>query len=353
MDILDSCNTAAAEGRKKGRRLKNLLVAGGLLLAIYLIWSLGPGQIWAELSGGWWPAFIGVLGAYVLQQALGSLALWVLGTNRNGPGWKSTSLSSLTRTRYVGEVLNYAMPTGGIGGEPYKLFTLGRSEGTNPAFKALAAAKFLHVAAVGPFAFLIFTGALIEGLGGDSWRLTFLIMTGLMAVMTLFLWAIVLWSKVGRQLLGGYYRVRRRVPRQLRGLRYFLHIDVAASKEIKGAPGRTFIAYLCYMGMWFAAALEWMAISHVMGSEGHTLGIIGAGLFECATIIVAALIPVPAGMGTQETGKAAVALLLGLPPHSGVTMSLIRRGREALMVLTGAALALAITGKDHPPRGMR
>ncbi len=239
------------------------------------------------------------------------------------------------------------MPTGGIGGEPYKLITLARSEGTNPAFKALAAAKFLHVAAVGPFAFIIFFGAAWQGVGGESWSFTFITFSVLMAAMTLFLWIIVLWSRVGRELLGGYYRIRRRVPRRLRGLRHFLHIDVAASKEIKGAPLRTLIAYACYTGMWFAAALEWMAISHVINTGRGGLGLIEAGLFECATIIVAALVPVPAGMGTQETGKAAIAVLLGMPPHTGLAMSLIRRAREALMILTGAVLAL--TGKRQGP----
>ncbi len=310
------------------------------MLALWLIWRLGPGEVWKELSGGWWPGFIFVVGAYTLQQGLGTFALWLLGTRRTAPGWQGTTLARLTRTRYIGEVLNYAMPTGGIGGEPYKLIALSRVEGKNSAFMALAAAKFLHVAAVGPFAAFVFSSAAMEGLGGPSWRATFITMAGLMAAMTVFLWLIVLWSQVGRQLLGGYYRVRFRVPRKLRGLRRFLHIDVAASKEIKRAPQRTIIAYACYIGMWFAAALEWMAISHVIGTHGVGLGITGAGLFECATIIVAAVVPVPAGMGTQETGKAAMAVLIGLGPQTGLAMSLIRRGRELLMILTGAGLAV-------------
>jgi len=319
-----------------------------LVLAIYLIWSLGPVEVWAELSGGWWPGFIFVLGAYLLQQVLGTFALWSLGTRRGAPGWRNTTVRGLARTRYIGEVLNYAMPTGGIGGEPYKLILLGRSEGNNAAFMALAAAKFLHVAAVGPFAASIFLSAALHGIGGPSWRATFFIMSGLMAAMTVFLWLIVLWSQIGRQLLGGYYRVRFRVPRKLRGLRHFLHIDVAASKEIKGAPGRAMTAYACYIGMWFTAALEWVAISHVIGMGGLGLGITGAGLFECATIIVAAVIPVPAGMGTQETGKAAVAVLMGLSPQTGLAMSFIRRGREALMILSGVILALIYKNKTRP-----
>lgn len=281
-----------------------------------------------------------MVGAYVLQQGLGSFALWLLGTRRAAPGWRGTTLARLTRTRYIGEVLNYAMPTGGIGGEPYKLITLSRAEGKNSAFMALAAAKFLHVAAVGPFAASIFISAALQGIGGPTWRLTFIILAVLMIAMTVFLWLIVLWSQIGRQLLGGYYRVRRRVPRKLRGLRLFLHIDVAASKELKRAPRRALIAYACYIGMWFAASLEWVAISHVIGTGGIAFGLTGAGLFECATIIVAAVIPVPAGMGTQETGKAAIAVLLGLSPQVGLAMSFIRRGREFLMILTGMGLAL-------------
>ncbi len=315
-------------------------MAGGLVLGAYIIWRLGPAEVWRELRGGWWPGFIAVVGAYLLQQGLGTFSLWLLGTRPRGPGWRETGPLALARTRYIGEVLNYSMPTGGIGGEPYKLVVLGRREGMNPSFMALAAAKFLHVAAVGPFAAFVFAGAAMEGTGGPAWRATFLTMTALMAAMTVFLWLVVLWSRIGRGLLGGYYRIRTRVPRRFRGLRRFLHIDVAASKEIRRAPLRAMVAYACYMGMWFAASLEWVAISHVVGRGSYGLGLMGAGLFECATIIVAAALPVPAGMGTQETGKAAVAVLLGMPPQAGLAMSLIRRGRELLMVLTGAGLAI-------------
>ncbi len=286
------------------------------------------------------------MGAYALQQGLGTFALWLLGTRADGPGWKETTALGLARVRYIGEVLNFAMPTGGIGGEPYKLIALAKKEGSNASFMALAAAKFLHVAAVGPFAFAVFAGAALKGIGGPAWQRTFIIMAALMAAMTVFLWLVVLWSRIGRELLGGYYRVRHRVPKKLRGLRRFLHIDVAASKEIKRAPRRAIIAYGCYLGMWVAASLEWVAISHVIGRGAHGLGLTGAGLFECATIIVAAAVPVPAGMGTQETGKAAVAVLLGLPPQAGLAMSLVRRGREVLMVVTGAALAL-MSAKRH------
>jgi len=288
------------------------------------------------------------VGAYLLQQGLGTFALWLLGTRRSGPGWAKTGVMGLARIRYIGEVLNYAMPTGGIGGEPYKLLALSRKEGVNSSFMALAAAKFLHVAAVGPFASAVFAGAAIEGMGGPKWHHTFTVMALVMAAMTVFLWLVVLWSRTGRELLGGYYRVRHRVPRKLRGLRRFLHIDVAASKEIKRAPARAIVAYACYIGMWVAASTEWIAISRVIGGGGTGLGLIGAGLFECATIIVAAALPVPAGMGTQETGKAAVAVLLGLPPQAGLAMSLVRRGREILMVVTGIALALSTRKKQAP-----
>lgn len=301
--------------------------------------------MWSELSGGWWPAFAGVVGAYILQQGLGTLALWLLGTRPSASGWRSTSFFRLARVRYVGEVLNYSMPTGGVGGEPYKLLALSRSEGTNPAFRALAAAKFLHVAAVGPFAAAVFFSAAAKGMGGGQWHTSLIYTAAILLVVTIALWSIVLWSFVGRLLIGGYFRIRFRVPKKLRGLRMFLHIDIAAAKEIKRAPLRTTLAYACYLGMWFAASLEWLAIARILGPGADGLTLTGAGMFECATIIVAAAVPVPAGMGTQEAGKAAVAAMLGLGPHAGVAMSLIRRGREILMVIAGVLLGLFEWGR--------
>jgi len=345
MDIHHTGHCAPEEGAGKGSLLKFLLVPAGLILAVWLIWRLGPGRVWSELSGGWWPAFAGVVGAYILQQSLGTFALWLLGTRPSASGWRYTPIFSLARVRYVGEVLNYAMPTGGVGGEPYKLLTLSRSEGTNPAFRALAAAKFLHVAAVGPFAATVFFSAAAKGMGGEQWHRSLIYTATALLIVTIALWSVVLWSFVGRLLIGGYFRIRFRVPKKLRGLRRFLHIDIAAAKEIKRAPLRTAVAYACYLGMWFAASLEWLAIARVLGTSAEGLSLTGAGMFECATIIVAAAVPVPAGMGTQEAGKAAIAVMLGMAPPVGVAMSLIRRGREILMVIAGVVLGLLEWGR--------
>lgn len=302
-------------------------------------------DLWRELSGGRWGGFVWVLGAYVLQQFLGTFALWVLGTNRQKAGWKETGLARLARVRYVGEVLNYSMPTGGLGGEPYKYLMLRKREGRKTAFDALAAAKFLHVAGVGPFATAVFFGAAATDIGGEAWRGSLFLFGAISFMVTAAVWVLVLWRGPGRALTGLFYRIRRRVPRRLRGLRRLLNIDRATAGHIKRSGARAAAAYCCYMGMWAAAALEWLAISWVVGTGAGPggaggLGLVGAGLFECATILVAGAFPIPAGVGTQEAGKMAVAVALGMAPETGVAMSFIRRAREAVMILAGVMLGL-------------
>jgi hypothetical protein len=242
--------------------------------------------------------------------------------------------------RYVGEVLNYVMPTGALGGEPYKYLMMRRREGKNSAFQALAAAKFLHLAGAGPFAFAVFLAAAVRGLGGERWFAPLLLLGLLSLTVSAAVWSLLLWRGVGRALLGGYYRVRRRLPRRLRRIRRLLQLDRAAAMHIRGAWGRAALAYGLYVGAWWAAALEWFATAKVLGIAWQGPGMTGAGLFQCATLLVGA-IPVPAGVGTQETGKMALATVLGLAPQAGVAMSLVRRARDLIMVCSGLIIGLA------------
>jgi len=146
----------------------------GIALGALIIWRLGPDRVWNQFSAGSWKAFLWVLALYLLQQILGTLALWLLGTRERRGGWRVTPFWRLARVRYVGEVLNFALPTGGIGGEPYKHIVLSRSEGTRPSFHALAAAKFLHVAGIGPFGAVIFFGGVLSGYGGNTGKVILL-----------------------------------------------------------------------------------------------------------------------------------------------------------------------------------
>ncbi len=326
--------------------MRRLIVLAGVVLAVFLIWRLGPGAVRAVLASASWHLFPLVVGAYVLQQTLGTFALWAFGTMERGPGWRKTPLMRLARVRFVGEVINYAMPTGSIGGEPYKLMALGQAEGRRRALDALAAAKFMHIAGIGPFAATVLFRAAGLGLGGEALRAPFQYLGAAFALITVAAWALVLPGFLGRALLGAYYRYRRLMPRPLRGFRVLLQLDRAAGRQVKRAPVRAALAYALYIGMWWAASIEWAAIARVL-DIGGSLGLAGGGLFECATIIVA-VVPVPAGMGTQEAGKMALAELLGLAAGVGLAMSLVRRAREMLMLAAGAALGLLEWGRRRP-----
>jgi len=237
-------------------------------------------------------------------------------------------------------VFNYALPTGAVGGEPYKHLILSRTEGKRPSFHALAAAKFLHLAGIGPFAAFVFFIAAASELGGKALQVPLFSLAALSLILTVMAWNLVLGRRVGGCLLGGFYRLRRRIPSSLRKLRRVLHIDHAASIQIKHSRGRATLAYACYIGMWYVASLEWLAIAEVLGYDWQQLGLAGAGMFECTSLLVAAVIPVPAGVGTQEAGKVAIAGIVGLGPQMALAMSLVRRAREILMVLAGVILGV-------------
>jgi hypothetical protein len=313
MDVCDNGHLPAGKEPQGMSRLKLFLVPAGLALAAWLVWQLGPERVWAQLAGGYWPAFGWVIGAYIAQQALGTFALWLLGTKRSRAGWNETPFWRLARIRYVGEVLNFSMPTGTVAGEPYKYLVLSRAEGKRSAFQALASAKFLHLAGIGPFTIVILFGAAARGIGGELWASPLVSLGILSLVVTAAAWSLVLWQGIGRG---------------------------AAAIHIQRSWGRSIAAYACYTGMWWAAAFEWLAIAEVLGFGWRELGVLGAGTFECTTLIVG-VVPVPAGMGTQEAGKAAIAGLLALAPQTGIAMSLVRRGREILMVLAGFVIGLA------------
>jgi|GEM_PF-3915197 len=328
---------------KKLKYSKPLSGLAGIALAVWIIIHLGPDRIAAELSGGLWQWFPAVLLAYALQQLLGSFALWLLGTRKDGPGWQATGVFRLTAVRYVGEVLNYALPTGTVGGEPYKYLALRKEEGEHPAFQALIAAKFLHLSAIGPFTAMVFIAAAIAGTGGRQWHSALMITSAIALAATAIAWSMLLWHGIGRWVFGGFFRIRHWLPRRVWGIRRFLHGDRLAAVCIKQAPARSALAFICYVGMWASAGLEWLAIALLLGIPWQNLGLIGAGLFECTSIIVSGVMPVPAGVGTQEAGKVALTHVLGLEPGVGLAMSLIRRAREICMVCTGFVLGIIIS----------
>lgn len=323
--------------------LKPLSGLAGIILAVWLIMRLGPGRIAAELYGGLWQWFPAVLLAYTLQQFLGSFALWILGTRKDGPGWQATGVLRLAGVRYVGEVLNYALPTGTVGGEPYKYLVLRKGEGDRPAFQALITAKFLHLSAIGPFTAMVFIAAAMEGIGGRQWHSALIITSAIALAATTVAWSMLLWHGIGRWLFGGFFRIRHWLPHRVWGIRRFLHGDRLAAVCIRQAPARAALAFICYVGMWASACLEWLAIALLLGLPWRNIGLIGAGLFECVSIIVGGVMPVPAGVGTQEAGKVALAHLLGLEPGVGLAMSLIRRAREICMIATGLIFGLIIS----------
>src|SRR2546425_4676890 len=102
------------------RIARGLAVLGGLFFAVWLVREIGPGGLWAELSGLSWR-----LALLMLPQALVSLL--------DGVGWRYAfperrpSVGAAVTIRLAGEAVNDTTPTGQLGGDAVKAWLVGRA----------------------------------------------------------------------------------------------------------------------------------------------------------------------------------------------------------------------------------
>ncbi|RPJ51171.1 MAG: hypothetical protein EHM21_03310, partial [Chloroflexi bacterium] len=89
------------------------------------------------------------------------------------------------------------------------------------------------------------------------------------------------------------------------------------------------------------AGLTWLVMIFEFWLSLYFLGI-SASLAQAVTALTAArlafLVPVPAGLGSLETGQALAAGLLGWNPAVGIALSLLIRARDVFFALIGLGL---------------
>lgn len=110
-------------------------------------------------------------------------------------------------------------------------------------------------------------------------------------------------------------------------------------------PRRLLGALALHLLAWLAACVEaWVAFRLL----GHPIGVAEAVMLESAVFAVrSAAFLVPGALGLQEGGYALLAPLLGLPPAVAVTVSLLKRGREAALGAPALLVALGMMRRGH------
>jgi uncharacterized membrane protein YbhN (UPF0104 family) len=96
--------------------------------------------------------------------------------------------------------------------------------------------------------------------------------------------------------------------------------------------GASVLLFLCAYG--WSAIEAWLICRFIGVPAPWRL----AFAIEVLSIGIDAVLLVPGKVGTQETGKTAVFVLLGLPPASGFAFGLVRHIRELCWAFTGMAV---------------
>ncbi|MDX2193213.1 MAG: lysylphosphatidylglycerol synthase transmembrane domain-containing protein [Gemmatimonadales bacterium] len=320
-----------------------LLLLGGGLFA-WMIWRIGPGQLWANAERtGWF--FLPIVLSYFFVYALNAWS-WqlMMAEEASRPGYWRTF--SITASAFA---LNYLTPMVQAGGEPYKVAAVAPWLGTQRAVGSVVLWRMLHslsyliawfVAAVLGFFVLPLEPKVVVGLG-----------LGVLGVGGLILGLLFLHREgVMERLLDVLHRVPLldRVARLIEPRREAL---VAMDRQIADfyhrAPRRfaAALAIECLARAVFAA--EFWLICYSVGVRLDALqSFVLPGL---SSLIQNALFIIPYQLGTNEGAGFVLFQLVGFEPSLGVYTAIVSRLRD----LSWIGLGLLLLGMGGTARAGR
>jgi hypothetical protein len=302
-----------------------VLLAGSATF-VYLLWSFGPLRVWADLRAFGW-GFALVIPFQLLDHFLNAWG-WRLsfpsGAAAKVPFW------DLVRVRVAGDGVNYLTPSGNIAGEFVRPAMLGDEVPMDVRITSVFTAK---AAQAGGQALFILLGLAYVLMGRVSNFAPANLFWGAMATCVI---------------LGGVtflvWALAHRPPQWLQ--RRFPKV-VEATAPVRGqlkeylskSPGRLAGSTVLFMLGYAWGALEIKLITHFMGLSIPLEACLAIEFLS--NLVDAMAFMVPAKIGTQEAGKAAIFAGLGLDAASGFTVGLIRHVRELLWAGSGLLLYAA------------
>lgn len=312
--------------------LKLSLLVVGLLTLAFIVWHIGPGQIYEAA------AQLGPVALLVLL--IPSVIMYVV----EAYGWKVTLGPSakdipfwrVLAIRTAGEVVNMTTPTAYVGGEPLKAYLLKKQN--VPMVEGLASviiAKTTMTIAEVLFILLgIALGVWLLG-GNDSSGQTVaaaLLGVGLLASGTaafvfvqrqgLFTWLLRSLRKIGLKI--AYLEAREEQLRSLdRTILAFYRDNRPAFYSSTG---------LFFLG-WMAEALEVYVIIYYLGGPAMALSAISIGALS--VFIKGGTFFIPGSLGAQDGGNMLLLSAFGYSDVTGITFALLRRFRELVWIGIG------------------
>jgi len=310
-----------------------LAAAAGLILAVLLILSQGAASVFHALASVG-PGALWIILVRALEIAGAGLAWWTL-----IPGAARSLIKVCLTLRWVRESVNTLLPVAQIGGEIIgaRLLTMWRVGG------GLAGASVLVDLLIQTATQLVFSligVVLLAKLGGERQLIVWLSLG--LVVMTL-----AVTGFFATQRFAGFQLIERALVR-IAEPRWGGIVSVAklqdALEVIHARHGAIAAAAGVHLIVWFIGAFEiWIALAYM----GYSVGYMEALAIESLGHAVrSAGFLIPAGLGVQEGGFAAICAVLGIPAPVAIALSLIKRVPEIVLGLPGLLAWRVLEGLD-------
>ncbi|HSF03574.1 MAG TPA: lysylphosphatidylglycerol synthase transmembrane domain-containing protein, partial [Solirubrobacterales bacterium] len=309
------------------RVVKVLLLAGGalgLLALVYLLDGDSVGAVLATITGWQFLLVCCVYGISVVADTLG----WRFTLTGERPPFHR-----LLAARCAGEAVNVLTALGSVGGEAVKAWLLRREISYEASVPSLVLAKTTLIVAQ---TLLLVAGLLIAFFTGIAGPTLLTAMAALLVVQVLCTGGFVLVQNAGLAGRASWVLSWLGVRGQHQARRF--------DEALRHFYRREWRSLLCSVGAHLAGcllgALEGFVILAALGlpaslTAATVLESLGTGV-RFATFFI------PASLGSLEGANAAAFTAFGWAASAGLAFTLVRRGRQAVWIVLGIAILLAM-----------
>jgi uncharacterized protein (TIRG00374 family) len=320
--------------------LRLILLLVGLLTLGFLVWHIGPGNIYDAAATLGPLALIAILIPSLIMYVIEAYG-WKVTL---GPSAKQVPFWRLLAIRTAGEVVNMTTPTAYVGGEPLKAYLLRKHH--VPIVEGLASVVIAKTTMTIAEVLFILLGIVLAfwllGANGSSSHTiaAALLSVGLLLFGTaafvfvqrkgLFTWILEILRKVGLRI--GFLESRED---QLRSLdQTILDFYTHNRRAFYASTG-------LYLLGWLAEALEVFVMIYYLGGPAMALSSISIGALS--VFIKGGTFFIPGSLGAQDGGNLLLLKAFGYSDVTGITFALLRRFRELVWIGVGL-LCLALIG---------
>lgn len=328
---------SAKPGRSHTRFIvvQGIILAAGVALLVYLLYSLGFGTIYETVTRIGW-GFLIIVAINGIRHVMRAFCLYLAIHSEN----RSVGFRNVLAARLAGEAVNLLTVTGPFLGDATKVALLQRKQTLTHSAAAVIVDNILYYITVGVM-ILSGVGLLVVTVGefDNATRYALAIVVTLVLLMLIGLAAAVKFDI--KPLSFVLKRLDRKglLPKAIASKReYILEIETNVFSVYHERPGTFYL--LLFIGMLTHAISVW-EVHLALGMLGFAPGVIKSYIIESLNkIINFAFSFVPGTVGVYEGGNALFLRILGYSSAVGVALALVRRG--AILFWTAIGLLVLI-----------